>query len=114
MREIGVKAVLCPCGNEARRGQRNCKGCHAAATRKYRKVRVQTDEERKKSNCRSYLHVYVKRGKVTKRPCTVCGAKKVEAHHPDHSRPLDVIWLCRPHHVMVTRGILDISLKAAA
>jgi hypothetical protein len=29
--------------------------------------------------------------------CWVCG-EKAEAHHPDYSRPLDVVWLCRFHH----------------
>lgn len=36
-------------------------------------------------------------GKLTKQPCWVCGEKAV-AHHPDYDRPLDVVWLCQPHH----------------
>ena len=44
------------------------------------------------------VHNEVKRGKMTKLPCEVCGAEKVEAHHPDYNKPLDVMWLCRKHH----------------
>ena len=36
-------------------------------------------------------------GKLHKQPCWVCGEKAV-AHHPDYDRPLDVVWLCQPHH----------------
>lgn len=36
-------------------------------------------------------------GKLQKQPCWVCG-DKAEGHHPDYSRPLDVVWLCPPHH----------------
>ena len=39
----------------------------------------------------------VKYGKVQKQPCWVCGTN-AEAHHPDYSRPLDVVWLCSSHH----------------
>lgn len=39
----------------------------------------------------------VRKGEVKKQPCWVCGEKAV-AHHPDYSRPLDVVWLCHPHH----------------
>ena len=36
-------------------------------------------------------------GKLQKQPCWVCGSDAV-AHHPDYDRPLDVVWLCQPHH----------------
>ena len=37
-------------------------------------------------------------GRLTRQPCHCCGALEVDGHHPDYSRPLDVIWLCPPHH----------------
>lgn len=36
-------------------------------------------------------------GKLQKLPCLICG-HQAEAHHPDYDRPLDVVWLCPPHH----------------
>jgi hypothetical protein len=43
------------------------------------------------------LNVATRSGKIVPQPCFVCG-EKAEAHHPDYSRPLDVVWLCQPHH----------------
>lgn len=40
----------------------------------------------------------VRDGRVIRQPCLVCGAEKVEAHHPDYAKPLEVLWFCRPHH----------------
>lgn len=41
----------------------------------------------------------IKNGKLAKKPCEVCGAEnRLEAHHEDYTRPLDVIWLCSEHH----------------
>lgn len=57
----------------------------------------------KKHRARFTLHNAVNRGKLQKQPCEVCGAKKVEAHHVDYSRPLDVRWLCKIHHGKVHR-----------
>ncbi len=32
-------------------------------------------------------------------PCVECGTtKRVEAHHPDYSKPSEVMWLCSQHH----------------
>jgi len=41
----------------------------------------------------------VRDGRLTRQPCEVCGrTETVEAHHDDYTKPLDVRWLCRPHH----------------
>ena len=40
-------------------------------------------------------------GALAPQPCSNCGVDKVEAHHSDYSRPLDVMWLCKTHHVEV-------------
>lgn len=45
----------------------------------------------------------LKRGHLVKQPCEVCGVEKVDAHHEDYSKPLDVRWLCRKHHMELHR-----------
>lgn len=50
-------------------------------------------------NCRSYAHVYLKRGKLTKKPCEKCGDRHSEMHHEDYNKPLKVTWLCRACHM---------------
>lgn len=44
------------------------------------------------------VHRAKKAGKLLPEPCEVCGAVKVDAHHDDYSKPLQVRWLCRLHH----------------
>jgi hypothetical protein len=39
-----------------------------------------------------------KRGDLKANPCVRCGGTPSEAHHPDYSKPLDVVWLCHGHH----------------
>lgn len=40
----------------------------------------------------------IKKGILKRQPCFICDNPLVEAHHPDYSKPLEVIWLCIPHH----------------
>lgn len=40
----------------------------------------------------------VRDGKIFKKPCEICGEHKVQAHHYDYSRPLEVKWMCIYHH----------------
>ena len=56
-----------------------------------------------KVNARRCVEAAMKAG-VLVRPdhCSGCGCSdsehRIEAHHNDYSRPLDVIWLCTPCH----------------
>ena len=58
----------------------------------------------------------INRGRLTKKPCAVCGStERVEAHHEDYSRPLDVIFLCSVHHHAVHhKGLRLDSIAIAA
>lgn len=44
------------------------------------------------------LRSAIRRGLVHPKPCEQCGEEKAEGHHPDYSRPADVVWLCRRCH----------------
>jgi hypothetical protein len=70
--------------------------------REWRKTHPLTQEQRFKDNCRSYANAYKHTGKLIPQPCA-CGAATVEMHHPDYSRPLHVIWMCRACHLELHR-----------
>lgn len=36
---------------------------------------------------------------LEKLPCELCGDLKAEAHHDDYSKALNIMWLCRKHHM---------------
>lgn len=69
--------------------------------RAWRATHPLTPEQRRKDNARSFVAVAIKRGKLFRAPCQVCGETVAEAHHflgYDKGHELDVIWLCREHH----------------
>ncbi len=47
----------------------------------------------------------VQKGLLIKKPCEICGKKKVEAHHQDHHKALEVNWLCKKHHLEADRTV---------
>lgn len=56
------------------------------------------EETKKKYLARRTLRQRVRSGKVVKGLCEVCGVVKVEGHHDNYDRPLEVRWLCKKHH----------------
>lgn len=103
-----------------------CKECHKSdVKRNYankREIKHQYDAERyqtperkaaahaysqrhrerypEKSNARQRVRYAKSTGKLTRKPCEVCGRddEMVEAHHYDYSAPLDVHWMCFACH----------------
>ena len=92
----------CKCGKVRDRNGRYCKSCHNEYMREWRKTNKISEEQRKRSNCRSYSRVYMLRGKLIKENCEICGEEIVERHHDDYSKPLSVRWLCKNHHQEIT------------
>lgn len=52
-----------------------------------------------KDKARVAVHRAILAGKIVKLPCEVCGEINSQAHHTDYTKPLDVKWLCRKHHL---------------
>ena len=53
---------------------------------------------RDKLRAHAVLRVALRRGEIKRGRCAVCGSFRVDGHHHDYSKPLDVVWLCRRHH----------------
>ena len=62
-------------------------------------------QSRERPRAQRILHKAVERKKIVKpTACSKCGVEgRIEAHHEDYSKPLEVIWLCRVHHVEAHR-----------
>lgn len=93
---------LCKCGNERRYKQRNCKKCHASNMRLWRITHRLKGDALKKANARARAGVEYRRGNLIPKSCEVQGCiEKAQKHHEDYSKPLEVRWLCRDHHLML-------------
>jgi hypothetical protein len=68
----------------------------AANTNRTRAYRAANPERRAAHNA---VNNAVRDGRLHKLPCAFCGSEdRLEAHHHDYSKPLDVTWLCSGCH----------------
>jgi transketolase len=72
---------------------------------KYRKEHGYQNEKNsaerypEKQEARRITYNAIRTRVLKKKPCEVCGAERVHAHHDDYSKPLEVRWLCPAHHM---------------
>lgn len=59
----------------------------------------QNELEKFKNRARAKIEYRIKTGKLVRQNCSVTGCTVIgQAHHPDYSKPLEIVWLCRKHH----------------
>ena len=56
------------------------------------------ERNREKRAAHTIVGNAVRDGRLIKEPCHICGDETVQAHHPDYSQPLPVVWVCDKHH----------------
>lgn len=93
------------CGQSRDRpGQRYCRRCQREYQRERHRRGIENyaslaPEAKRKARVRALANAAIRKGELQRRPCEVCGTTvDVQKHHPDYDRPLDVVWLCGPHH----------------
>ncbi len=97
------------CRRSARPGGRYCRPCATDAVRRWRerhrtalaereRARAWSEEQRLVRKARAYVAQYLRRGKLRKGRCEVCGEPKVLAAWDDPQQPRAVRWLCAEHY----------------
>jgi len=73
------------------------------------KIAVRNWRKNNPEKVKAHRKVYsaVRNGTLIKEPC-FCGETKVQAHHYDYSKPLDVEWLCKDHHVLADKQMREV------
>jgi hypothetical protein len=107
------------CGGECEGLGRYCRFCHAAYMRYWRRrqrkafirdtlglpiqgspfnrtPKPPSDRQKQIARAKATAHF----GPFHHRPCERCGASKSEKHHPDYTKPLEVVFLCRRCHMI--------------
>lgn len=91
---------LCPCGNEKiKPSHSGCKKCMNAYSAKWKREHPISEGQIEKIRVRQLTRYAIRSGYIIEKPCEICGEIKVDAHHDDYSKPLEVRFLCEKHHV---------------
>jgi len=104
-----VDGHLNKCRDCARRDVQRHRELHREELRAWGRLRYQNGKQpprrrRDRLEVKRQVEYAIKRGDLVKpTTCSACGyrataARQIHAHHPDYSKPLEVVWLCQPCH----------------
>jgi len=79
--------------------------------KKTEESRIYRQKHPERARASSALSKALKKGKIKRQPCQICGAKYVYGHHEDYSKYYDVIWLCPSCHKKWHMGLVDLSTR---
>ena len=98
--------------NPPRPNQCYCLECHREYVKQWRKAnpgyhrkKPTNPEQLTKIKARAKAWDAKCRGKLIQLPCQVCGGPSKDRHHPDYSKPLYVVWLCKKCHRDIHRKL---------
>jgi len=111
---LRVLPVACFYKNQTGYRTSPCKECKVVVKRyryaegRYHRPERYPHEERDpaKRRARNLIGAAIRRGKVKRMPCSVCG-ETAQAHHKDYAKPYEVKWLCSKHHAETHRKVVD-------
>jgi len=86
-------------------------GCY---TPEYIKIKREEYERRypKKYIAHTKVSQAIREGKLKSESCLLCGSiEKIEAHHVDYNKPLDVAWLCGKCHRRYHVKLNDLGIR---
>ncbi len=80
-----------------------CQDCQAERARKYRqtpqgKIAVYKAARKYDAKNPERRKAWEKCRALGIKPCEICDNPRTDKHHPDITKPLQIVWLCRRHH----------------
>jgi hypothetical protein len=80
--------------------QQHWQDTHRERMRELNAAREKRD--RLKVNARKLVQQYIRKGKMQRLPCEECGDPTSQAHHSDHSKPVEIDWLCAMYYAGIS------------
>ncbi len=102
-RSRGISSACKVCYNKKRELKRNPRSTRSRRIANIRRAKRYRLNNKDKVESRKIYNKALKSGELIRKPCVKCG-EKAHGHHPDYSKPLEVMWLCRKHHLEEHNG----------